>query len=211
MDDADASVHVERLSPRRRDDFLRFFDDPRGRAFAEHPAWSRCYCHFHEVPNTIAWDELTAGENRVAMAARIDAGEMDGFLAYGGDDVVGWLNAQPRHKLPHCWTRIGVEPPPLDVPAYAAAVVVCFVVAQAWPRRGVAKALLDAALASFAARGVAIVDAFPLRDESVVPADHYRGPLSLFRAAGFEAIGETADVVVMRKRLAPSAASGESP
>jgi GNAT superfamily N-acetyltransferase len=195
-------VRVERLAPSRRDGFVRFFDHERGPAFADNPDWARCYCHYYEVPTALRWNAIGADQNRVAMAARIDAGEMEGFLAYAGGEVVGWLNAQPRHKLPHAWARLGVEPTPLDVPAADAALVVCFVVAPAWRGRGVAKALLDGALASFGERGIRVVDAFPFRSESTAPTDHYHGPAALYRDAGFEPIGETRDVIVMRKRLA---------
>jgi GNAT superfamily N-acetyltransferase len=205
MDDGRA-LRVERLTPRRRDDFLRFFDHERGPAFADNPEWARCYCHFYEVPAALPWQTFTAGQNRVAMAARIDSGEMEGYLAYAADDVVGWLNAQPRHKLPHCWARLEIDPPPIDVPPAAAAVIVCFIVAAPWRRRGVAKALLDAALASFAERGIRVVDAFPFRSEpSELPADHYHGPAPLFRAAGFETIGGNDRMLVMRKPLEPPA------
>jgi ribosomal protein S18 acetylase RimI-like enzyme len=204
-------LRVERLTPRRRDDYLRFFDHERGPAFADNPDWARCYCNFHEVPKAIAWRDLTAQQNRVAITARIDAGEMDGFVAYAGDDVVGWLNAQPRHKLPHCWDHLGIEPPAIDVPPQFAAAIVCFVVAPAWRGRGVAKALLDGALASFAARGIAVVDAFPFRNESAAPADHYHGPAALFRAAGFEPLGERGDMLLMRKRLASNSAHAGPP
>jgi len=196
------SLRVERLTPAMRDDYLRFFDHERGAAFSDNPEWARCYCHFYEVPKALPWQSFTADQNRTAITARIDAGEMEGFLAFAGDEVVGWLNAQPRHKLVHCWQRLGVEPTPLDVPPAEAAVIVCFVVAPQWRRRGVARALLDGALASFARRGIRVVDAFPFRAEpSVLPADHYHGPASLFRAAGFEAIGESANVTVMRMLL----------
>jgi GNAT superfamily N-acetyltransferase len=196
----DAPLRVERLRPSRRDDFLAFFDHERGPAFADNREWARCYCHFFEVPK--AMPEFTAEQNRTAMSARIDAGEMEGFLAYAGDDVVGWLNAQPRHKLPHCWGRLGIAPPPIDVPPSEAAAIVCFVIAPAWRRRGVARALLEGALSSFRARGVRIVDAFPFRSEpSELPADHYHGPAGIFRAAGFEVLSEAQDLTVMRKRL----------
>ena len=124
-----ADLRVQRLTPARREDFLRFFDHERGAAFSDNPEWARCYCNFHEVPKGLPWDDFTAEQNRTAMAARIDVGEMEGFLAYAGDEVVGWLNAQPRHKLPHCWRRLGVEARKADVPDAFAALIVCFVVA----------------------------------------------------------------------------------
>jgi ribosomal protein S18 acetylase RimI-like enzyme len=197
-----AGPAIERLTPSRRDDFLRFFDHERGAAFADNPRWAKCYCHFHEVPAAIAWSSLDAPANRSAMAARIDAGEMDGFLAYAGGEPVGWLNAQPYHKLPHACARLEVVPPVLDVPPHEAAAIVCFVVAPDWRRRGVAGALLEGALASFAARGIRVVDAFPWKaGASTAPADHYHGPLPLFLAAGFERIRDDREVTVVRKRL----------
>ncbi len=197
-----AKVRIERLTPARRDDFLRFFDHERGPAFADNPDWAKCYCHFYHVPKAIPWKSLDGNANRTAMTARIEAAEMDGFLAYVADDVVGWLNAQPLTKLPHCMPRMGIAAPRLDVPPHLAAAIVCFVIAPAWRRRGVARALVDGALESFAARGIRVVDAFPFKaGDSTTATDHYHGPSSLFREAGFEVLAEHKDLTVMRKRL----------
>ena len=68
-------IRVERLCPARREDFLRFFDHERGPAFADNPEWARCYCHYYHVAKVLPWKEFTAGDNRTAMTARIDAGE----------------------------------------------------------------------------------------------------------------------------------------
>jgi ribosomal protein S18 acetylase RimI-like enzyme len=196
-------IDVKRLDAARRDDFLGFFDHERGPAFADNPGWAKCYCHFYHVPKAIRWPSLDAAANRTAMSVRIEASEMDGFLAYAGSEVVGWLNAQPLSKLPHCAARMGIAPPPLPVPAHEAAAIVCFVVAPQWRRRGVARALLAGALASFGARGVRVVDAFPFKaGASTGAADHYHGPPSLFREAGFAVLAEHADLTVMRKHLA---------
>jgi ribosomal protein S18 acetylase RimI-like enzyme len=183
------SIVVERLTPSRRDDFLRFFDHQQGAAFADNPEWAKCYCHYYHVPKAIVWNTLDGAANRAAMTARIDVGEMDGFLAYAGEDVVGWVNAQPWHKLPHACARLNIPAPPLEVPLHEAAAVVCFVVAPQWRRRGVARVLLDGALASFRERGIRVVDAFPWKSEdSDKPTDHYHGPLSMFIAAGFSVL-----------------------
>lgn len=198
-------ITVLRLDAARRDDFLGFFDHERGPAFADNPGWAKCYCHFYQVPKAIRWPSLDAAANRTAMTARIEASEMEGFLAYAGSVVVGWLNAQPYAKLPHCAARMGIAPPPLPVPAHEAAAIVCFVIAPGWRRRGVARALLEGALSSFAARGLRIVDAFPFKaGASTAPADHYHGPPSLFRAAGFAVLAEHANMTVMRKLLSPA-------
>jgi len=227
--EAPAKIVVERLSPATRDDYLAFFDHERGPAFSDNPEWARCYCQFYRIPRALDWKAFTADQNRVAAGASIACGEAEGYLAKvdvippeareasfppeGGSalgaarrargETVGWLHAAPRHKLPHGFERMRVEPPEIDVPPQEAAIIVCFVIAPAWRRRGVATALLDAALVDLAARGIAIVDAFPFKSgESVKPADHYHGPASLFASRGFEAIGGNDDVTVMRRRLA---------
>ena len=192
---------VERLTVARGEDFLRFFDHERGPAFADNPGWAKCYCHFYHLPRAIAWTRLDGAANRTAMAARIDAAEMDGFLAYADGEVVGWLNAQPQHKLAHCAARMGISAPPQDVASCLAAAVVCFVIAPEWRRRGVARALLAGALASFAARGIRVVDAFPFKAAGTASTDHYHGPKALFVDAGFEVLSERRDLTVMRKRL----------
>jgi GNAT superfamily N-acetyltransferase len=202
---------IERLTPASGADFLRFFDHETGPAFADNPEWAKCYCHYYEVPVAISWPAFDGAANRVAMDARIASGEMEGFLAYvdsGSDgtsrsEVVGWVNAQPYHKLRHACARLKIAAPPLPVPAHDAAAIVCFVTAPPWRRRGVARALLDGALANFAARGMALVDAFPwnVGTDDTGPTDHYHGSPAMFAAAGFAAIATHENVTVVRRML----------
>jgi ribosomal protein S18 acetylase RimI-like enzyme len=200
--DAQDSWRVASLSPSRRQDYLDFFDHERGRAFADNPAWAGCYCHFFHAATALDWSSLDAHANRTAIGARVEVGEMEGFLAQDdGGRVVGWLNAQPRHKLPHCFARLEVPPTPIDVPAHEAAVVVCFVIDPALRRRGMARALLTYALASFSQRGIRVVDAFPYDSSNVSAAAHFRGPRRLYEQSGFSRIAEHGHTVAMRKIL----------
>jgi ribosomal protein S18 acetylase RimI-like enzyme len=194
-----ASLDIVPLTPSRVADYLAFFD---GVAFADNPEWAKCYCHYYHVPKTIPWQSFDAAANRTAMKARIDVGEMDGFLAYRGGVVVGWLNAQPLSKLPHCWARMGVERPQLHVPDTDAAAIVCFVIAPGERRRGVARALLGGALKLMRERGIRCVFAFPFeaRDDARATA-HYHGPRPLFDAEGFVPVTATQDLTLVRKDL----------
>jgi hypothetical protein len=96
-----SGIVITPLRPEQAGDFLRFFDHERGVAFADNPQWAKCYCHYYQVPKSIRWASLSAPQNRTGMQARIEVGEMEGLLAYESGEVVGWVNAQPRHKLPH--------------------------------------------------------------------------------------------------------------
>jgi len=194
---------VKPLSPALADDYLAFFDHEGGPAFADNPEWAKCYCHYYQVPKAIDWSSFAGPDNRVAMRSRIEVGEMEGFLAYEGERVVGWVNAQPRNKLPHCFGRLGVEAPAIACTPHEAAVVVCFVDAPDYRRRGVARSLLAGALASLQSRGLVLVDAFPFRTgaEDCDATDHYHGPLSLYLDQGFSVLDETDKLTIVRKLL----------
>ncbi len=197
-----SGIVITPLRPEQSGDFLRFFDHERGVAFTDNPQWAKCYCHYYQVPKSIRWASLSAPQNRTAMQARIEVGEMEGFLAYDGGEVVGWVNAQPRHKLPHCFARLGISPTPLACAPFEAAAIVCFVIAPTQRRRGIARTLLRGAIDSLAARGFKLVDAFPFKSgDSERAADHYHGPLPIFLDAGFSVLSEHKDLTVVRKLL----------
>lgn len=197
------AYRIERLTPALGGDFLRFFDHERGPAFADNPEWAKCYCHYYHVPVVISWPAFDGAANRAAMDARIASGEMDGYLAYAGDELVGWVNAQPYHKLRHACARMRIAAPPLPVPPQEAAAIVCFVTAPGWRRRGVARALLDGAIRNFTARGLAVVDAFPwnVGPDDTDATDHYHGSPAMFAAAGFTEIAKHENVTVVRRAL----------
>jgi GNAT superfamily N-acetyltransferase len=206
-DRAAANITVEPLTPDHHDDFLAFFDHESGPAFSDNPEWAKCYCQFYHTPPAVAWNERPGEPNREAMSQRIATGEMEGFLAYadaeGERTVVGWLNAQPRNKLPHCFARMRLEPTPIGLPDYRVAQVLCFVIHPQWRRRGIARRLLEAACETFRRRGIAMIEAYPFKSgDSEDPGDHYHGSLPMFVASGFEITGESATMTIVRKSLA---------
>ena len=97
-----------------------------------------------------------------------------------------------------------MAPTPLEVPDFKFAQIVCFVIHSQWRWQGVARALLAAACESLARRGIEIIEAYPFKaGDSEAATDHYHGPLSLFRAAGFSIIREDPTMTVVRKTLSP--------
>jgi ribosomal protein S18 acetylase RimI-like enzyme len=166
---------VKRLTPSLAEDFLAFFDGP---AFADNADWAGCYCRCYHVPEGERWDEADAVGNRADTAQRIADGRMAGYLAYAGGAVVGWLSAGASRFYP--LANVGGE----DVQAERMGHIVCFVVAPEARGQGVARALLDAALAGFKADGLTIAQGAP-RPAAEGGAANYHGPMSLFERAGF--------------------------
>ena len=183
---------VRALSPELLPDFLRFFD---GDAFADNPKWSSCYCQcFYEDHTTVVWSERTADQNRGHACRRAREGTMQGYLAYGGDEIVGWCNAAPRPML----HALDDEPLP-DADRIGA--VLCFIVRPQFREQGVARALLAAACDGLRAQGLALVEANP-RPAGGTAAEQHFGPLALYLSAGFT-IDRTDDdgSVYVRKTL----------
>jgi|SRR5579872_7118586 len=171
-----ADYDIRRLTPELGPDFLAFFDGP---AFADNPKWAGCYCRcYHVDPAVEEWREEDAVGNRADTVRRIAEGRMAGYLAYAGAEVVGWLNAGASGFYPA--DNVGGP----DPEAARLGHVVCFVVSPAWRGKGVARALLAAALAGFKAEGLTLAQAAP-RPAAEGGAANYRGPLAMFERAGF--------------------------
>jgi GNAT superfamily N-acetyltransferase len=176
-------------------DFLRFFDRL---AFMDNPLWSRCYCMYYQFPGTEeGWERRSATQNREEKRELIRAGRAHGYLAYVDDRPVAWCHAAPRSALPGL-DRVE-EFRTADADRVGA--IACFVVAAPYRRQGLARQLLEAACDGFRTDGLAVAEAYPLR-EAASDARAYHGPLDLYLAAGFHPYRESARFVVVRRDLA---------
>jgi GNAT superfamily N-acetyltransferase len=191
---------VRAFTPELLPDWLAFFDHD---AFADNPEWAPCYCtFFHADSAEKPFEERGGPENRAAACALLAAGRMAGYLAYAGGKVVGWCHAAPRLLIPN----VQLDPRRAVDDAERVGAVVCFVIAAPYRRRGIARALLDAALDGFRRQGLAIAEAYP-RQYSTDDADNYHGPLALYLQAGFEPFREAEGLTIVRMRLA----AGDAP
>jgi GNAT superfamily N-acetyltransferase len=186
-------IHVHPLTPDRLTDWLRFFDHD---AFANHPEWASCYCHFlHADTRAKEWSAYTADENRRAVIPLIEQRRLQGHLAYSQHRVVGWCHAAAGAAIPALHDQPGATDDGVGN-------VVCFVVAASWRRQGVARQLLRAACDGLKLQGLTVAQAYPARAAVDVGAMHF-GPLQMYLDSGFEVWrdipGEAS--VTVRKRL----------
>ena len=162
-------VAVRRLTPSELNDFLKFMEGP---AFETNPQWSGCYCQFYL--NTEAENTESRDQNRQRACDRINSGSMHGYLAYDGEEVIGWVAANKANNF-------------IVLPKTSedAARVICFIVAKEHQGKGVATKLLEFAIADLASQGFKSLEAAPLASDTC-ESWGYRGKLSTFLKAGFE-------------------------
>ena len=160
------------------------------KAFETNPNWAGCYCQFYlDTDADIEGAEVTAERNRQKACDRIASGTMRGYLAFDGDEVVGWVAANKANNFAQL-------PPTSEETAR----ILCFIVEPNHQGKGVATALLDFAIEDLTTQGFTTVEAAPLASDEFA-SWAYRGKLSTFLKAGFQA-GPMIDdkhVLVQRK------------
>jgi ribosomal protein S18 acetylase RimI-like enzyme len=144
------------------------------------PRW--CWCQYFRVRG-LDWTNSSAAENESRLRAMAVSGPPPGLVAYRDDEAVGWVSLGPRasfERLAHSVVLAPVD----DRPVWS---IVCFVVARRARRSGVARALLDGAIAYARSHGAIALEAYPVDNAGgrVPAASAYQGTLSMFERAGF--------------------------
>ena len=126
-----------------------------------------------------------ADVNRVALKRLVDSGTPPGLIAYRGREPVGWISIGPREdyaKLVRSPVMKAVD----DKPVWS---VIRFVVPAEHRGQGVARALLEGAVAYARKRGATLVEAYPV-DKPGRSADvnMWFGAKSMYDRAGFREV-----------------------
>lgn len=152
-----------------------------------------------------------AAANRAALRALVASGESPGLIAYRGRTPVGWVSLGPREAFARL-ARSPVMKPVDEEPVWS---IICFVVPARHRGQGVARALLQGAIAHARRRGARLLEAYPVdrRGRSGDDAMWF-GAKSMYDAAGFEEVARRRPQrPVMRLRPGregPAAGSGKA-
>lgn len=151
------------------------------------PKW--CWCSFYRVRG-VDFRTATAVSNRGVMeratAATATQGRAPGLIAYREGEPIGWVSVGPRgdyERLQHSKVLAPID----DRPAWS---IVCFVVARSARGQGVARALLDSAIAYARDHGATLLEAYPADTDGrrISAANAYKGTVPMFEDAGFEVV-----------------------
>jgi GNAT superfamily N-acetyltransferase len=177
------------------------------------PKW--CWCAYFRVRG-LSWQNSTPAKNRAvledAVVAGHTTGRAPGLVAYGDGEAVGWLGFAPREeyeRLEHSVVLRRVD----DKPVWS---IVCFVVGRRARGQGVARALLDAAIAYARDHGATLLEAYPVDagGRRLPAANAYQGTLSMFEDAGFRVVERrrfnrsSPERPIVRRALRPPRAAG---
>ena len=120
--------------------------------------------------------------NRAGLKSLADAGKAPGLIGYRGGVPVGWVSLGPRPEF----AKLRRSPVMKAVDEQPVWSIVCFVVPAPCRGQGVARALLQGAIAYARERGAGLLEAYPV-DKHERSADDamWFGARSMFDAAGF--------------------------
>jgi GNAT superfamily N-acetyltransferase len=162
---------------------------------------SGCWCMWWRVTSK-EFDERHGAGLRRDFQRLVDAGPEPGLLAYVDGVPAGWVAIAPRDEYP----RLDRSPKLRrldDLPVWS---ITCFTIDRRHRRRGVAAALLDAAVAFARERGAEVVEAYPIDTAGGKrsSAELYTGTLAMFERAGFEEVARRGGRPIVRRAVAVS-------
>lgn len=146
-----------------------------------------CWCMFYRRSGDSAPPAgLTrAQRNRADLRALARSDPPPGLVGYRDKVPVGWISLGPREDFRKL-ERSPVMKPVDDRPVWS---IVCFVVPSEFRGQGVARALLEGAIAWARKRGVTLLEAYPVDKRGRGSDDSlWFGVKSMYDDAGFEEV-----------------------
>ena len=192
-------IEIRKLTPELAEDYVRFFDvTPHDDGTVKDAL--PCYCITWRSDNSYQGDDHwypTREERRARALEFIKAGSLQGYLAYLGDEIVGWCNATADCQLGVDYLREywPTEERHADVKIKS---IFCFVIAPKVQRMGVATQLTQHICQDAAADGFDFVEAYTKKEHE---AFDFSGPLAMYERCGFDECAEKDGRVVVRKAL----------
>jgi GNAT superfamily N-acetyltransferase len=151
--------------------------------FGDNGACGGCWCMWWRITRA-EWTRQKGEANRRAFHEYVTSGERPGLLAFAGRRPVGWIAVEPRERYPVLQRSRTVKPID-DEPVWS---ITCFFIRKGHRRRGVASALIRAAMDHVRARGGEIVEAYPIdptTDNPLPDAFAWHGTMAMFSREGF--------------------------
>ena len=193
-------IKIRKLTPELAEDYVHFFDTtPHDDNVNEHKCYCVCWCN----DDYVGKDFSKVEERRKYAFQYVKNNNIQGYLAYSGDKVVGWCNANTKLDCLKCasWLRfmdyVPLEEPGTDIKVKS---IFCFVIAPEMKRKGIATQLLKQVCEEAIQDGFDVVEAYPYKEANYQSSD-FGGHFEMYKKNGFYVSSETEQGLVMRKLL----------
>ena len=194
------NIEIRKLTPELAEDYTHFFDvTPHDVKIDER----KCYCITWRsddsyIANNNHWFP-TREERRERAIEFVKAGSLQGYLAYCGDNIVGWCNANAN-----CQSCVNYLREHWPIEDYCDDVKVksifCFVISPEMQRKGIATKLVNRICKDATDDGFDYVEAYT-SVELIDTTHQYVGFLSMYEKCGFTKCAERDGKVVVRRAL----------
>lgn len=197
------NIEIRKLIPDLAEDYATFFDTtPHNEKYKV-----KCYCVFWCNDDCEGKDFNTKAARRDYAVQCVKGNNIQGYLAYCDDKVVGWCNANTKSDCLKCkgWRgmngpRKGFIPTEESTPEIKIKSIFCFAIAPKMRRQGIASRLLARVCQDAAEDGFDFVEAYPDK-EVTAKSEDFVGYADMYEKIGFTAYHETKRKLVMRKPL----------
>jgi GNAT superfamily N-acetyltransferase len=149
--------------------------------FGKSGASNGCWCMYWRIGR--AYRDRPRYQNKAALRRLARSGPPPGLLALDGDLAVGWCQLTPRNALPWLESRLRSNGDGIWA-------LSCFYVRRGYRKRGVASALIAAAVKTAKRAKAKALEAYPVDNRlSKSSSNLFTGTVTTFVRAGFKMTG----------------------
>ena len=193
------TIVIRPLTPKLNADYLDFFDH---RAFTDDNPNGPCYCtspnqEEEQIKKMVSeFQSFGVKETlRKDAAEMLDQNKIHGYLAYDGDQAIGWCNAADIESY------VGFVPEfARNITCGKTISIVCFEIAPEYRGKGLASAFISRVCSDARSNGYSAVEGYAVLSDQRNDFD-YQGPYRLYQKAGFTEVAREKGQAVMRKVL----------
>jgi GNAT superfamily N-acetyltransferase len=155
--------------------------------FGKNGACNGCWCMYWRIGS--AYYKRSRELNKADFKRIVKRGPPPGLLAFSGDLPIGWCQLTPRNALP-ALDRARLLKRVDEVPVWS---ISCFYVRRGYRKKGVASALVAAAVKAAKRAKALLLEAYPIdTNHPKSTLNLYTGIASTFKHAGFKTVARHA-------------------